>query len=187
MLIILITPWEPSLYNVFVDTLEFLVTELICIVLYKYHDSIEESKKTILNYQIQVIALSYGGIYFSNLIKILPFNLFPSISIQLLQSYPSIICFILQGELIHWTFLVNLVISIVLHSGFRTFPNSFLDFNENSLRKIILIINVICLISSINDLWIKYGELVKICSKVSIFQLQNKLSLDVGTNILVHK
>ena len=93
MLIILITPWESSLYNVFVNTLEFLVTELICIVLYKYHDSIEESKKTILNYQIQVIALSYGGIYF-------------------------------------WTFLVNLVIFIILHSGFRTFPHSFLDFNK---------------------------------------------------------
>ena len=189
MVTILTTPWRPSLYNVLVDTIEFTVTELVVVILYNYHDSIENSKKTILNFQMQVILISYGGIYFTNLIKFLPFNLFPIASVELLQSYSSVMCLILEGKLIRisWLFLINLVILIVLHSIFITFPRYFLELSENILKKIMFSLNIVCLISLVNDFLLVDGESLTICSKFYIFHLQNKLNLVINDQVPIHK
>ena len=189
MVTILTTPWRPSLYNVLVDTIEFTVTELVVVILYNYHDSIENSKKTILNFQMQVILISYGGIYFTNLIKFLPFNLFPIASVELLQSYSSVMCLILEGKLIRisWLFLINLVILIVLHSIFITFPSYFLELSENILKKIMFSLNIVCLISLVNDFLLVDGESLTICSEFYIFQLRNKLNLVINDQVPTHK
>ena len=187
MVTILTTPWRPSLYNVLVDTIEFTVTELVVVILYNYHDSIENSKKTILNFQMQVVLISYGGIYFTNLIKFLPFNLFPIASVELLQSYSSVMCLILEGEWISWLFLINLVILIVLHSIFITFPSYFLELSENILKKIMFSLNIVCLISLVNDFLLVDGESLTICSKFYIFQLRNKLNLVINDQVPIHK
>ena len=176
MMLILVTPWKPSVYNVCIDTLEFVVTESACVILFKYHDSIENSKKTVLNFQMQMIAVSFGGIYITNLMRFMPFNLFPAQSLEVLNAFPSQVCFVLQGDILHWMFFINLVLIIVLHSLFRTFPYKFLNWNENDLKKGIIVINFLCLASFGYDIWIRKGA---ICSQVFIFQLKNKLDLDV--------
>ena len=183
MILLLVTHWKPSLYNVFIDTLEFLVTESACVILFMYHDSIEQTKKTILNFQMQVIAVSFGGIYVTNLIRFIPFNIFPAQSLEVLKDFPSQVCFVLQGDLVSWMFFINLVLVIVLHSLFRTFPYKFLSWNENNLKKGIFVVNFMCLSAMGYDIWIKKRA---ICSKVFFFQLKNKLDLDVDDDIPVY-
>ena len=183
MILLLVTHWKPSLYNVFIDTLEFLVTESACVILFMYHDSIEQTKKTILNFQMQVIAVSFGGIYVTNLIRFIPFNIFPAQSLEVLKDFPSQVCFVLQGDLVSWMFFINLVLVIVLHALFRTFPYKFLSWNENNLKKGIFVVNFMCLSAMGYDIWIKKRA---ICSKVFFFQLKNKLDLDVDDDIPVY-
>ena len=182
ILTILITPWNPSLYNFIVDILEATVTNLICLLLFKYHDSIPLSKKTILNFEMQVIILVYGLLYIFKGITSVFFNILTYTSIWLLESYPSAMCFILPAEMLHWIFLINLVLMMVLHTSFRAFPDKFLSWNENLLKIMITLFNIIFVTMFAIEKWVANWTF---CSKVFIYHINNKLNLNVELKVNV--
>ena len=180
MLALVFMPLEPSLYNVFIDTIEYGTTQILCFILYKYHDSIPMSHKTMLNFLMKVLAASYGSISIFYWLTYLLFNIFPLDGVKLLHSYPSTICFILSGDIFSVIFFINLFLIIVLHSCFSAHPTLFLDMNEAYLKAFIYSFNIG---SSAFLLTTKWSQ--SFCGKSLIHRVSQKLNLNITEDSLV--
>ena len=180
MMAILVTPLQPSIYNVFIDTLEFSITETFCLLLYKYHNSIPMSHKTVLNFLMKVLTVCYGFIFLSHWFTSIFFNLMTTWSLGMLESYPSAVCFILDADFPHWLFLINIILIIMLHACFTAYPSTFLNWNENVLKIVIYIFNLVCLVLFALEKWTE-----SFCGKILNSQLTKKLKLEV--DIVLYK
>ncbi len=169
MMVILVTPLRPTIYNVFIDTLEFSITETFCLLLYKYHSSIPMSHKTVLNFLMKVLTVCYGFIVLSHWFTSIFFNLMTTWSLRMLESYPSAVCFILDADFPHWLFLINIILIIMLHACFTAYPSKFLNWNEN-VRLVLFALE-------------KWTE--SFCGKILNSQLTKKLKLEV--DIVLYK
>ena len=181
--ILLVTPWKPSLYNLFIDSLELSVTTMSCIFLFKYHDSIPMSQKTILNFLMKILAVCYEFIYIFTWLTSFLFNTFPGFGLDILEAYPSLVCFTLSANLPQWMFLINLVLIILFHTCFKTFPISFLSWNELYLRLFTYSFNMACIITFALEQWTQ-----TFCGKILILQITMKLNLKIdGGSVVVYK
>ncbi len=166
MVILVFPSLEPGLYNACIDTLEFLVTEIFSFALVMYHNSIPMSHKTILNYLMKKIATAYCGIYLFHWLTSLFFNTFSSGGLLLLQTNPSLTCFILSADIFHFTFLSNVTLIIILHACFTANPRLFLEFNDYYLKILVYGYNFVCLVV------IAYGKwTISFCSKSFIYKI----------------
>ena len=179
MVVIVFPPMEPSFYNAFIDTIEAGVTEVLCFTLVKYHDSIPMSNKTILNYLMKIIAITYGGIYLFDWITSLLFNIFPSTGLEFLQMFPSVSCFILSADIFHFTFFLNLILIIILHAGLTASPRFFLDMDDNYLKILVYGYNIIGLVVIFYGKWA-----ASFCARSFIYRISKKLDLDSLENSL---
>ena len=178
--ILLVTPWKPSLYNLFIDSLELVVTTMSCILIFKYHDSIQMSQKTILNVLMKILAVCYGLIYIIKWLTSFLFNSFPNFGLDLLKAYPSVVCFALSAHLPQWMFLINLVLIIMFHSCFKTYPILFLSWNELFLCLFIYSFNIVCIIIFALEQWTE-----TFCGKILILQIRMKLDLDIDEGSVI--
>ena len=177
---ILVTPRRPSLYNFFIDTIELTVTEIFCLLLFKYHDSIPMSHKTVLNFMMKVLTVCYGCIVLSHWFTSIFFNLMTTWSLSMLESHPSAVCFVLDADFAHWLFLINIILIIMLNACFTAYPSTFLNCDENMLKFIIYLFNIVCLVLFAFEKWTE-----SFCGKILNHQLTTKLKLEV--DIVLYK
>ena len=96
-------------------------------------------------------------------------------ALQLLQSYPSLTCFIISADLIHYVFFINLVLIIILHAGFTAYPQLFLESDDSILKIFIFTFNITVMIFFAFEKWTQ-----SFCGKPLIHKISNKLSLDIS-------
>ena len=175
-MIVIVSPTsKPSVYNAVIGTLETCVTEILCFALIKYHDSIIESQKTILNFLVQAIAATYGGIYFFSWLTSLLFNILPNTGLKWLQSYPSTVCFLLSADIFHFTYFINMILIIILYSLFTIQPRIFIDCDDFHFKTFVSGFNAICLFIILYGKWT-----VSFCGKSLLY----KISKSFGDEIL---
>ena len=92
----------------------------------------------------------------------------------MLQSNPSVTCFILSADLIHLVFFINVVLIIILHAGFTAYPRLFLESDDSNMKIFIYSFNVASMVIFAYEKWTW-----SFCGKALIHKITNKLSLDI--------
>lgn len=137
------------------------------------------SHKTILNFLMKILAVSYGLIFMFYWLTSLLFNTFPLDGLQILKSYPSTICFILSGDIFSLIFFVNIFLIIVLHSCFSAHPILFLDLNDSYMKAFIYSFNIGSAAIILTTKWSQ-----SFCGKSLIYRVSQKLNIDITEDSL---
>ena len=155
---LVLTPVNPSLYTLFVESTGWIIGVTSVYILYLYYKSGPPCKQTSLNTTMRLLMVVVFMLQTRHLLWSFIFNGFPEETYNLFHRYPTLVCSILSTRYFELLVFFTFVAVLILKCWLTIFPYNFINGNHEIIFKVVVTAIVCGICFELCSTIIEYGN-----------------------------
>ena len=155
---LVLTPVNPSLYTLFVESTGWIIGVTSVYILYLYYKSGPPCKQTSLNTTMRLLMVVVFMLQTRHLLWSFIFNGFPEETHYIFHRYPTLVCSILSTRYFELLVFFTFFAVLILKCWLTIFPYNFINSNHEIIFKVVVTAIVCGICFELSSTIIQYGN-----------------------------